>query len=665
MTRSRGVLVVLVLVAAAAAATLAWRFRPRSGANRLSVRTIVLVTLDTFRADRMEAWGGKAGLTPTLDRLAREGVVFDRCLTTAPITLPAHASILTGTDPPYHGARINGAFRVSADSPFLAETLKERGFRTGAFVSAFVLDRRFGLDPGFEVYDGPHAARGPEPERLGEKTVDAALAFTASCGEDPAFAWVHLYDAHAPYLPPAEFRGKHPAAYDDEIAYVDACVARLLEGLSRQHRLDDALIAVVADHGEGLGEHDEMTHTVFVYDATLKVPLVLWSPGRFPAGRRLPGTWSVTALAPTMLDLLGVDKPAAMYGRSGADEVRANAALPVAGAPTDEHLAYFESEAPAYYYGFAPLVGAELGGLKLIVAPRPELYLPAADSAEAVNRIEMDKGAADELKRRLDEHLRRHDRKLRTAQKLTSAQQAVLSQLGYVSPSARHDGRDPKDGARIVKDIQDAQLTIEADPKRAIATLEALLQKEPNVAEAWELLGDAYMFERDAPNAARGFANAIVDRSSDPELRLKLGAALVNGGRPEDGEKWIRTALEVDATCVKAMVALGRLCLDQNRVPDALAQFHRAVSENPDDPVAHGLLSTSLERAQNFRAALAEIETAARLDPTEPEFAWAAARLHARLDQPEPQREQLRRYLTLAPQGEHAAEARAVLAAGN
>ncbi len=659
MAAKRAALLVGAVIVAAAGAVIAFRMSRHAGSNRLDVRTVVLVTLDTFRADRLAAYGGPAELTPTLDRLAREGVRVDRCLTTAPITLPAHASILTGTDPPYHGARVNGAFRVGEDNPFLAEVLRQDGFRTGAFVSAFVLDRGFGLDRGFEVYDGPHSSKGAEPERDGETTVDAALAFVNSIGAAPAFVWVHLYDAHAPYTAPPAFRGKHASAYDDEIAYVDSCVARLLDGLARAGRADDALIAVTADHGEGLGEHDEATHTVYVYDSTLRVPCILWAKGRFPAGRVVADTRSTTAIAPTILELLGLDAPAAMYGRSFARELsRSNAPR---SEPAIDDLVYFESEAPAYYYGFARLAGVEAGGAKLIVAPRPELYRPASDRSESVNLVESERAVADDLKRRLDDFLRRHDRHLHVERALSGADQAMLRQFGYVAPATTKDGRDPKDGARIVHALQDAQLSVDSDPARTIASLEELVKTEHGVAEAWELLGEAYARRGDAESAARRYATAVALRPNDPELRAKLGMALTGSNRPADAEAMFRSALELDPTFVKAMIALGSLHLMQNRVPDALAQFTRASATNPDDAQAHAGVATCLERARNIRAAAGEMERARAIDPSNPEYAYVLAHLYAQLDQREKSAEQLRDCQRLAPDGPHAAQIRELL----
>jgi len=250
---ARSLLVAAGLVALLVVLVFAWRaLRSRNG---LGVKSVVLVTLDTVRTDRIDSYrdgGGLADLTPTLDGLAREGVRFERCLTTAPITMPAHASILSGTDPIAHGVRLNGAFGFSPENPSLALALQEKGFKTGAFVSAFVLNRRFGLDVGFDEYDDdmrwPDGSFDPGPlERRGERTVARALEFVERCGQAPFFLWVHLFDPHAPYEAPAPWSERFDDPYDAELAYMDHCVELLLDGLGAMGRLSDSLVCVVGE----------------------------------------------------------------------------------------------------------------------------------------------------------------------------------------------------------------------------------------------------------------------------------------------------------------------------------------------------------------------------------------------------------------------------------
>jgi arylsulfatase A-like enzyme/Tfp pilus assembly protein PilF len=617
-----------LFVAAGAVALVVLLFmgwRVTRGRNGLGVRAIVLVTIDTVRTDRIGCYGGaggNGGLTPTLDRLAREGVRVERCLTTAPITLPAHASILSGTDPIAHGVRINGAFAFAPDNPSLAAVLREQGFRTAAFVSAAVLDRRFGLDHGFEEYDGPGAA-----ERVGEQTVDAALGFVERAGNAPFFLWVHLFDPHAPYAAPAPFGARYDDPYDGELAYTDACVERLLDGIARLGRLADALVCVTGDHGEGLGDHDEQTHTTLVYDTTLRVPWLLWSPGRLPAGLAVEQPASVIAIAPTMLDLLALERPPGMYGPSLASAVLGGSAA------ADPAPLRFETLAPEYYYGFAPLVGLEHGGSKLIVAPRPELYDVAADPAELDNLYAERRAVADDLKRRLDAYEREHatDRGAEFVPDDDIGRR--LEMLGYVGGRAHRvpgDGRDPKDTTHIVNAIQEAGIQSAADPAQAIDTLERLLEKEPGVAEAWELLGDVRSSVPGRSGEARtAYREALaLRRGEDPVLHTKIGETALRLGEARAAEESFALALGLDDNFVAARVQLANLQLRRGSFEEARQNYDRILQADPRHFGALKGRGHCLFAQGNWRLAEQDLREARRVGPADFDVLHCLGRLY-------------------------------------
>src|SRR5438552_199814 len=287
--RPRYVVGVAVVVTAAALIV-------RIGSGLLPVRVapdILLVTLDTTRADHLGAYGNRRAQTPRLDQLARDGVLFERAIAAAPITLPAHASLLTGLYPFAHGVRNNGTFSLRSEVPTLTQVLHERGYLTAAFISAFVLDRRYGLANGFDEYDDRLENRPGqgELERRGDHTARAAAEWLKRArGERrPLFLWIHLYDPHDPYDPPSPFREAFAdRPYDGEIAFADQALGSILDQLERLGRPSRPIVAVVGDHGESLGVHDEETHAMFVYESTLRVPLILSWPGHLPAGRRVP-----------------------------------------------------------------------------------------------------------------------------------------------------------------------------------------------------------------------------------------------------------------------------------------------------------------------------------------------------------------------------------------
>ena len=288
---------------------------------------VLLITIDTLRADRL----GR-GLTPAIDALAASGVRYTNARATAPLTLPSHTSILTGTLPPEHGVRINGV--ALAARPMLARAFGTAGYRTGAFVGAYVLDRRFGLSGGFDTYDDrvprdPSGAARLEAERRGDTVVSSALEWLGRAGPQPFFAWIHLYDPHVPYDPPQEFLAKGRGnAYDGEVAFADAQVARLLDWLRTSGQAPNTVVAVTADHGEGLGDHGEATHGMLAYDSTLRVPLVVVRPGS--QGRTVETNVSLADLAGTLLQAAGVRVPAGMRGGplEGAGEAYAETKYP-------------------------------------------------------------------------------------------------------------------------------------------------------------------------------------------------------------------------------------------------------------------------------------------------------------------------------------------------
>ncbi len=344
---------------------------------------LVLVTLDTVRADHLGCYGDSQAITPALDGLAAEGLRFTSASSTVPLTLPSHTTILSGLLPPHHGLRNNGAGLLAPGTPTLATLLAAAGYRTAAFLGAFVLDHRFGLAGGFEVYDDeiprdPKAGTILEAERPGRDVMDRALAWLRTPGKGdarPFFLWVHLYDAHAPYQPPAQWAAKHPGRpYDGEISEVDEQVGRLLAELKSRGLDGRTVVAVAADHGEGLGEHGELTHGLLLYEPTLHVPLLLRAPwGLQP--RVVAAPVSLVDLAPTLAGLVGHPFPA---GRDGRDLSRAL----LAGEEPAAGNVYAETRYPATF-GWSPLAALRRRDRKYIASPRPELYDLARDPGEA------------------------------------------------------------------------------------------------------------------------------------------------------------------------------------------------------------------------------------------------------------------------------------------
>ena len=299
--------------------------------------SVLLITLDTTRADRLGCYGYEPGRTPALDGLAARGVLFEQAFAQAPLTLPSHATMMTGRYPREHGLRVNGRGRLGGHHPTLASLFKERGYHTGAFVGSYALDSRFGLDRGFDVYVDDMSSEGESPPfelRAGVVT-DRALEWLAAGKRQPFFCWVHYFDPHDPYFPPKAFRGDDMDPYDGEIAYVDSQVRRLLDWLERSGWMRRTVVIVVGDHGESFGEHRESGHTDFLYDTNLHVPLIFAHPTLAVGGGRVGGVVEVADLFPTIVQLVGLKLPKDVLSRSLADAL--------GGGKLEPRVAYSES----------------------------------------------------------------------------------------------------------------------------------------------------------------------------------------------------------------------------------------------------------------------------------------------------------------------------------
>jgi arylsulfatase A-like enzyme len=374
----------VVIIAAGGAAARETMLRPRPTG-------LVIVTLNTTRADRLPAYGFGGVATPAIDGLASRGAVFDEAITVAPLTLPAHTSLFTGLYPPHHGVRDDTDRALDPAHATLASVLHDRGFHTAAFVGAIVLSADRGLSRGFDVYDDGRAPGTPPPrQRAGREVVDRARAWIDGLDDQPFFLWVHLNDVHAPQELPLEFRRAYSDRYEGGIAYVDVQIGRLLDALGRRDLLSNTVIVVAGDHGESLGEHGEEEHGIFLYESTLHVPLIICAPR--VAARRVEGVTSLVDIFPTVLHLLGVAEPAA------ADGVSLGPAL--TGGHLRERPIYAESMY-ASHFGWGTLRMLRDGGFKFIDAPRAELYDLDRDPNERQNLADEHLATVSALQREL------------------------------------------------------------------------------------------------------------------------------------------------------------------------------------------------------------------------------------------------------------------------
>lgn len=414
--------------------------RTRGG---LEVSGVVVITLDTTRADRLSPYGFDNVSLPALDRLAREGVVFDRASSVAPLTLPAHASLFTGLLPPHHGIRDNGDPALADGNTTLAEILRARGFRTGAFVGSNVLNADRGLAQGFDRYsDVPRMERRAAGggQRRGDLVVDEAIGWLEGVGASPFFLWTHLYDPHRPYDPPEPFRSQYGHdPYVGEIAFADSQIGRLLDALERRNLLGRTMVVVTADHGESLGAHGERDHGIFVYEDVIRVPLIIRAPGLEP--HRVGSVVRQTDIMPTILDAVGLAVPQ-MNGVSLFAALRTQRDAP-------DREAYAEALYPQRF-GWSPLHTLRSGRFKFIDAPRPELYDLEIDPFEEKNIFSQRRDVAQAMATRLKAAEYREAGKSAQKSGLSDDLKMRLASLGYVASAGRDSSApsslpDPKD----------------------------------------------------------------------------------------------------------------------------------------------------------------------------------------------------------------------------
>src|SRR5438093_6501867 len=593
--------------------------RLRSGA--LARSNVLLITIDTLRADRVGAYGGGT-LTPTLDRLAARGVRFTRAHAHVPLTLPAHTSILTGLVPATHGVHNNGASGVAADVPTLASILRDAGYRTGAFVGAFVLDARFGLSRGFDVYDDRVGSEtGPATFAFAERTADRVTQLagdwilsgdrgleTGSSGHanrrpDPStspspqppapsnqqrttpwFCWIHLFDPHAPYRAP-EQRAADP--YDNEVAFADAQLGRLIERLRTAGLLESTLIVALADHGESLGDHGESTHGLFAYDSTLRIPLIV------AAGPSIHPMTSDAAAAqsdvlPTVLDLLGIAMPARLDGRSLVPAMR--------GAAGGERLVYFEALDAYLTRSWAPLTGVVADGWKYIDLPEPELYDLVNDPGELHNRIDHERQRAEVLRTRLSEWP--------PAASALAAARAVpidpdaaarLRALGYTAAQGTTSSRKQYTSADDPKRLLDLDrryeraLALTGDRRYAEAAslLQQVLAERPDFTVAYLNLASVFIAGGDPRRAITLLEDAAKKGVTNSE-RQGLGAARLRSNLSGAIDAW-RRALELDPRNYDLLFNLAATLHDQHRIGEARPYIERFVREAPPDRYARDI----------------------------------------------------------------------------
>jgi arylsulfatase A-like enzyme/tetratricopeptide (TPR) repeat protein len=619
---------------------------PGGSASRPS---LLLITLDTTRADRLGCYGHEAALTPALDRLASEGALFEQAFANVPITLPSHATIMTGLQPPEHGLRVNGTQRLDVASPTLAELLQESGYQTAAFIASATLDSQNGLDRGFDIYQDdmssayPHDSGEPlTAYRPGDAVTDLALEWLAERdGGDPFFCWVHLFDPHHPYfaheaLEGTRFEGRK--SYDAEVAFMDMQVGRLLDFLEREGLRESVLVVAAGDHGEGLADDREKGHGHMLYDFTLRVPLIFARPGSIPPGIREEAMVSLVDLHGTILDLLGVSDTDARSGRSLAPAL--------AGGRLESLPCYGETDLPYTSFGWSPLRSLTTPEWKYIRSARRHLYDRVNDPMERENRAESLPDRLEEMESALLAVEREMVPHTAAEVDLSPEDIARLASLGYVAGAqglpdsggidysslsdvedmvpvlemlqqARAAGRENRGDDLIALLRRMLELSPESSAFRerlamallkdgrleeGLAEIKEYLRRVPGDADARYVLGVAHARRNELLPAARAFLEVLRIRPDDDKAHEAMATLLMQHNDPVGASRHRERRSDLPGEAV-AHYDLGVLLTGEGRVQEAVAEYEEALLIEPRDLPTRYRLAGLLETMGDTKAA--------------------------------------------------------------
>jgi choline-sulfatase len=590
-----------------------------AAATPLRPLNLVVVTVDTLRPDHLHCYGYSKIETPAIDAIAKDGVLFENAVTQTPLTTPSHASIFTGLNPTTHHVRDTGGFILESSSTTLATILQQQGWDTAAFISSAVLKKLFGLNQGFRVYDDqmPKPGKGHEfledAERRAGDTVDRAIRWLNTQSGHPFFLWVHVYDPHAPYTPPAPFREKYKGRpYDGEIAYADHELGRLFAAVRAKSSPANTLIAVLSDHGESLGEHGEYTHGVFLYDSTLRIAFTLSGPG-VPSGLRVKQQARTVDFLPTILELMGGKTPASVEGASltpffGSKDAAATA------------VSYAETLYPKINMGWVELRAIRTNRWKYIRAPRPELYDLSEDAGETKNVIQSHGAEVQKFEAHLKALIGTDGAEKVETATLDQRTMDQLKSLGYLAGPGRSynltgQGVDPKDRVEVLKLLEQAQTSEPRLPdSRRIELLRQALSQDPGDPNIYYQLGAKLEKDGRYPEAMELYRTALRNGIEHSRLHSRIADLDVRSGNKDEAILEYQKAAKLNPSDIESQANLATAYLEKGRLDDAERVYKWIITTDPEYAAAYNGLGVISIQRQNPSVARGYFEKAIALD---------------------------------------------------
>ncbi|MDI6845726.1 MAG: sulfatase-like hydrolase/transferase [Candidatus Saccharicenans sp.] len=586
---------------------------------------VILITVDTLRADRVGCYGFIPDVTPTMNKMAASGVRFEKCIAQTPLTLPSHTTILTGTLPVHHGVRDNGGFVVPPQLQTMAECFKSAGYTTAAFVSAYVLDSKWGLNQGFDYYfDRFDLGRFEkislgEVQRRAEETINETLNWLEKNRTQKFFVWVHLYDPHTPYDPPEPYRTQfQDRPYLGEIAYTDSQLARYWSYLEKEKLLDRTFVVLASDHGESLGEHGEATHGFFVYQGAIRVPLIFVTPFPRYQGKTYEGVVTLADIMPTVLEMTGLPVPSEVQGQSLLRYFGGRR-------KPEERLAYSETFYPRYHYGWSELRSFQNNRYKLIIAPIPELYDLKNDPEEQKNLVYIEKNTYEKLTRLAEEFEKKAGEKaiepdFASVDEETREKLAALGYLGSFIDPAKLAGKilaDPKDKIHIFNEISAARETgMAGNFEEAISRLKKILDDDPNISDGFFALGNIYFKAKRFKEAAEAFHRALDLKPDDSFAVINILNCYAALGKLEQAEEFVLEHIKKGFEDPQFYYALGSLYALRGNYDKALPYFEECLKKNPRSASAHNAIAAICLNRDDLSCAEKHLKAARELNPT-------------------------------------------------